>query len=246
MRISTRSWPACDWTSEAYFAACWAAAMWSIRSLIPVSFVKRWPISASFLSMSGAKLFQQRYEISRCCPSAGGMPVARIPARPAPVVVVRNRRRVSEDMPSPCAFRGSCLPASPRPARLHGCRWCGGTARPIPRTARSCGSSYYRNSRCPVLVALAEHLLVELADARLGHGVDDLYRVGQRPPGKLGRRNSMISKRGVTVIVLLEPPRRDLPTWHSESRQNGDRQPHRDDRRSGAASGRARRPGRRG
>src|SRR6266566_2317788 len=186
MRISTRSWPACDWTSEAYFAACWAAAMWSIRSLIPVSFVKRWPISASFLSMSGAKLFQQRYEISRCCPSAGGMPVARIPARPAPVVVVRNRRRVSEDMPSPCAFRGSCLPASPRPARLHGCRWCGGTARPIPRTARSCGSSYYRNSRCPVLVALAEHLLVELADARLGHGVDDLYRVGQRPPGKLG------------------------------------------------------------
>src|SRR2546425_1903385 len=71
MRISTRSWPACDWTSEAYLAACWAAAMWSILSLIPVSFVKRWPISASFLSMSGAKLFQQRYEISRCCPRAG-------------------------------------------------------------------------------------------------------------------------------------------------------------------------------
>ncbi len=42
------------------------AAIWSIRILMPVSLVKRWPISASFLSEAGAKLFQQRYEISRC------------------------------------------------------------------------------------------------------------------------------------------------------------------------------------
>jgi hypothetical protein len=60
MRISTRSWPACVWTSEAYLAACWLAAMWSILILIPVSLVKRWPISASFLSDAGAKLFQER------------------------------------------------------------------------------------------------------------------------------------------------------------------------------------------
>src|SRR5439155_4429578 len=90
---------------EAYLAACCGAAMWSMRILMLVSFVKRGPISASFLSESGAKLFQQRYEISRCCPRAGGMPMARIPARPAPVVVVRNCLRVSEGMPSPCDFR---------------------------------------------------------------------------------------------------------------------------------------------
>ncbi len=88
MRISTMSCPAWVWTSEAYFA-CWGPMweMWSILSLIPVSLVKRWPISASFLSDAGAKLFQQRYEISRCWPRAGGTRVARMPARPAPVVV---------------------------------------------------------------------------------------------------------------------------------------------------------------
>ena len=62
--------------------------MWSILILMPVSLVKRWPISASFLSEAGAKLFQQRYEIYCCWPRAGGIPVARIPARPA--VVVRS------------------------------------------------------------------------------------------------------------------------------------------------------------
>ena len=88
MRISTMSWPAWVWTSEAYLA-CWGpmCEMWSILSLIPVSLVKRWPISAIFLSDAGAKLFQQRYEISRCWPRAGGTRVARMPARPAPVVV---------------------------------------------------------------------------------------------------------------------------------------------------------------
>src|SRR5215510_100419 len=100
MRISTRSWPACVCTSEAYLAACCAAAMWSILILIPVSLVKRWPISASFLSESGAKLFQQRYEISRCWPRAGGTPAARIPARPA-LVVARNCRRVGESILPP-------------------------------------------------------------------------------------------------------------------------------------------------
>ena len=34
--------------------------MWSILILMPVSLVNRWPISASFLSEAGAKLFQQR------------------------------------------------------------------------------------------------------------------------------------------------------------------------------------------
>ena len=60
MRISTRSWPACDCTSLAYLAACWGAAMWLMRILMPVSLVNRGPISASFLSESGAKLFQHR------------------------------------------------------------------------------------------------------------------------------------------------------------------------------------------
>ena len=60
MRISTRSCPAWVCTSEAYLAACWGAAMWSILILMPVSLVKRWPISASFLSEAGAKLFQHR------------------------------------------------------------------------------------------------------------------------------------------------------------------------------------------
>src|SRR5213593_245324 len=71
-----------------------------MRILIPVSFVKRWPISASFLSEAGAKLFQQRYEISRCCPRAGGTPAARMPARPAPVVA-RNCRRFGESILPP-------------------------------------------------------------------------------------------------------------------------------------------------
>src|SRR5437667_419803 len=99
MRISTRSWPAWVWTSEAYFACCgpmWE--MWSILSLIPVSLVKRWPISDSFLSEAGAKLFQHRYEISRACPHAGGTPEARMPARP--VAVVRNCRRLTGCMNS--------------------------------------------------------------------------------------------------------------------------------------------------
>jgi hypothetical protein len=34
--------------------------MWSILSLMPVSLVKRWAISVSFLSEAGAKLFQAR------------------------------------------------------------------------------------------------------------------------------------------------------------------------------------------
>src|SRR5438552_2979039 len=56
MRISTRSWPACVCTSEAYLACCGPMCeMWSILSLMPVSFVKRWPISASFLSELGAQ-----------------------------------------------------------------------------------------------------------------------------------------------------------------------------------------------
>src|SRR5712691_7560690 len=99
MRSSTRSWPAWVWTSEAYLACCgpmWE--MWSILSLMPVSLVKRCPISASFLSEAGAKLFQQRYEISRDCPHAGGTPEARMPARP--VAVVRNCRRLTGRMNS--------------------------------------------------------------------------------------------------------------------------------------------------
>src|SRR5262245_29604985 len=104
MRISTRSWPDCDWTSEAYLAACCGAAMWSILILMPVSLVKRTAISSSFLSMSGAKLFQQRYEISRCCPRAGAIPAAKMPARLAPVVVVRKRRRVIDAMNPPLSF----------------------------------------------------------------------------------------------------------------------------------------------
>jgi hypothetical protein len=66
--------------------------MWSILILMPVSLVKRGPISASFLSEAGAKLFQQRYEISRVCPTAGAVRVARMPASPV-VVVPRKRRR---------------------------------------------------------------------------------------------------------------------------------------------------------
>src|SRR4029453_18308448 len=125
MRISTRSWPCCVWTSEAYLAACCGAAMWSILILMPVSFVKRGPSSAIFLSEAGAKLFQHRYEISRCCPRAGGTPVARIPAMPAPVVVVRKCLRVTEDMPSPivrderrCSESRDIL----HPIRLYDCR----------------------------------------------------------------------------------------------------------------------------
>src|SRR2546422_47384 len=92
MRISTRSCPAWVWTSDAYLACCGPMCeTWSILSLMPVSLVKRWPISASFLSEAGAKLFQQRYEISRCWPRAGGTRVARMPARP-PAAVVRKRR----------------------------------------------------------------------------------------------------------------------------------------------------------
>src|SRR5574341_189910 len=75
--------------------------MWSILILMPVSLVKRWPISASFLSEAGAKLFQQRYEISRCWPRAGGTRAARTPASPAPVVVARKRRRLIGSMAPP-------------------------------------------------------------------------------------------------------------------------------------------------
>src|SRR6267142_5829398 len=172
MRISTRSWPACVCTSEAYLAACCGAAIWSMRILMPVSFVKRGAISASFLSESGAKLFQQWYEISRWCPRAGGTPVARMPARPAPVVVVRKWRRVIDDMTPPLSFT--------EPA---------GRLRPaiIPQLER--GRALGLRPRIlwfPVLVPLAKHLLVELSDAGLGHGVDDLDRVGERPPGELG------------------------------------------------------------
>ena len=61
MRSSTRSWPAWVWISAASFCCC--GPMWempSMRILIPVSFVKRWAISSCFLSIAGAKLFQQR------------------------------------------------------------------------------------------------------------------------------------------------------------------------------------------
>src|SRR5712691_8233812 len=95
------SCPAWVCTSEAYLFCCGPMCeMWSILSLMPVSLVKRWPISASFLSEFGAKLFQQRYEISRCWPRAGGMRVARIPARPPPVVA-RKRRRLKDSMTPP-------------------------------------------------------------------------------------------------------------------------------------------------
>src|SRR3989441_12731526 len=177
MRISTRSWPACDWTSDAYLAACWAAAMWSILSLIPVSFVNRWPISASFLSMSGAKLFQQRYEISRCWPRAGGMPVARTPARPAPVVVVRKWRRVIADMTPPLSFTERARPGHGQ--RRHDTA----PGRRSDQASPLC--ICFRILRPPVPVPLAEHLLVELPDAGLGDGVDDLDLVGQRPSGEL-------------------------------------------------------------
>src|SRR5882724_10406954 len=167
MRISTRSWPACVCTSEAYLAACCGAAIWSMRILMPVSFVKRGAISASFLSESGAKLFQQRYEISRCCPRAGGTPVARMLARPAPVVVVRKWRRVIDDMTPPLSFT--------EPA---------GRLRPaiIPQLER--GRALGLRPRIlwfPVLVPLAKHLLVELSDAGLGQGVEDLDRLDDAP-----------------------------------------------------------------
>src|SRR5439155_7063385 len=105
-----RSWPACVCTSEAYFAGCCSALMWSILILMPVSLVKRWPISDSFLSESGAKLFQHRYETSRCWPRAGGTPVARMPARPVPAVVVRKRRRVIVAMIPPLSFGSTGRP----------------------------------------------------------------------------------------------------------------------------------------
>src|SRR5438552_12587108 len=69
-----------------------------MRILMPVSFVNRCPISPSFLSEAGAKLFQQRYEISRGCAIAGATRVARMPARPVVAVAVRNRRRVMASM----------------------------------------------------------------------------------------------------------------------------------------------------
>src|SRR2546430_4638773 len=107
MRISTRSCPAWVWTSDAYLACCGPMCeTWSILNLMPVSLVKRWPISASFLSEAGAKLFQQRYEISRCWPRAGGTRVARMPARPPPAVVVRKRRRLIGSMAPPCLALG--------------------------------------------------------------------------------------------------------------------------------------------
>src|SRR5437773_1145665 len=105
-----RSWPACVCTSEAYFAGCCSALMWSILILMPVSLVKRWPISDSFLSESGAKLFQHRYETSRCWPRADGTPVARMPARPVPAVVVRKRRRVIVAMIPPLSFGSTGRP----------------------------------------------------------------------------------------------------------------------------------------
>src|SRR5439155_9542291 len=113
-----RSWPACVCTSEAYFAGCCSALMWSILSLMPVSLVKRWAISESFLSESGAKLFQHRYETSRCWPRAGGMPVARMPARPVPAVVVRKRRRVIATMTPPLSFDSTGRPFRGPRARL--------------------------------------------------------------------------------------------------------------------------------
>src|SRR5262249_20809367 len=86
-------------------------------------------------------------------------------------------------MTSPMVHGWLRMPASPRPARFHCSRWPGRAGRPIPHAARPFGPSYYTGR--PVLVALPQDLLVELADAGLGHGVDDLDRVGKRPPGQL-------------------------------------------------------------
>src|SRR5438552_2023685 len=118
MRISTRSCPAWVWTSDAYLACCGPMCeTWSILSLMPVSLVKRWPISASFLSEAGAKLFQQRYEISRCWPRAGGTRVARIPARPPPVVVRKRRRLIGSMAPPFLAMRGRTIRSGERECR---------------------------------------------------------------------------------------------------------------------------------
>src|SRR5438034_98610 len=60
------------------------------------------------------------------------------------------------------------------------------TARRAPRPAASRRPVASGVPRLPALVALAQHFLVELADARLGHRVDDLDVVRQRPLGDLG------------------------------------------------------------
>src|SRR2546430_198980 len=72
---------------------------------MPVSLVKRAAISPSFLSDAGAKLFQQRYEISRCWPRAGATPLARMPASHA--VAVTNCRRVTGCMSPPPVVRAA-------------------------------------------------------------------------------------------------------------------------------------------
>src|SRR3972149_3650148 len=237
MRISTRSWPAWLCTSEAYLAACWAWAMWSMRILRAVSGVKRGAISARRVAVAGPKLVQQRDEISRCWPRAGGTPEARMPARPA--LVARKWRRLSgsmrillwsERMESEPGLAGrvdrlgypvkagSGRFPGPLPRRP-GARW--GTAARESRRASAPGvrarAAPPRGPRAPPappapprpaaggppppgacrraapsglprrpgLEALAQHLLVELADARLGHRLDDRDAVGQRPLSEL-------------------------------------------------------------
>src|SRR5213595_646171 len=68
-------------------------------------------MSFCFLSIAGAKLFQQRYEISRCWPRAGGTRAARMPARPPPAVVRKLRRLVGSIAPPSFRFRRPDAPA---------------------------------------------------------------------------------------------------------------------------------------
>ena len=158
-----------------------APAMWSILILMPVSLVKRWPISASFLSEAGAKLFQQRYEISRCWPRAGGTPVARMPARPA----AGGGRRTDGESLGSWFLRWTVV--GRRNGLAGHCRRTVVAVRcHTPVKSRGLWIAGRSRRRRPVLEALAQDLLVELADAGLGHGLDEDDLVGQRPPGELG------------------------------------------------------------
>src|SRR5256885_1295887 len=97
-----------------------------------------------------------------------------MPARPPPAVVRKLRRLIGTTAP-PFPFR---FGAAGGPSRLRP----GGTGG-RPRSARRPVASGV--PRLPALVTLAQHLLVELADARLGHRVDDLDGVRERPLGDL-------------------------------------------------------------
>src|SRR5260370_1153906 len=74
----------------------------------------------------------------------------------------------------------------------------------------------------PVLVALAQDLLVELADARLGDGVDDLHGVGERPLREI-RPEKLEDLGGIDDHARL---------WHDppEPPLHPPRGPHADDR----------------